>query len=93
MQGGGNTGWYVLTEAVKMFGPAATTHEFSEKLMKWQAHVRGESTNCGTFKMLAVEAANFPVFVGMVKGDAELKLFHLMLKYNYSLVSQISREL
>ena len=61
--------------------------------MKWQAHVRGESTNCGTFKMLAVEAENFSVFVGMVKGDVELKLFHLMLKYNYSLVSQISREL
>ena len=37
---------------------------------------------CATFKMQAVEAANLRVFVGMVKGDAELKLSHSMLKYN-----------
>ena len=30
-EGGGNTGWSVLTEAVKMFGPAAITQEFSKK--------------------------------------------------------------
>ena len=29
-----------------------------------------------------MEAANLRVFVWMVKGDAELKLFHSMLKYN-----------
>ena len=29
-----------------------------------------------------MEAANLRVFVGVVKGDAELKLFHSMLKYN-----------
>ena len=29
-----------------------------------------------------MEAANLRVFVGMVKGDAELKIFHSMLKYN-----------
>ena len=28
--GRGSTGWYALTEAVKMFGPAATTQEFSK---------------------------------------------------------------
>ena len=28
------------------------------------------------FKIQAAEAANLRVFVGMVKGDAELKLFH-----------------
>ena len=32
--------------------------------------------------MQAVEAANLQVFVGMVKGGAELKLFHSMIKYN-----------
>ena len=26
--GRGSTGWSALTEAMKMFGPAATTHEF-----------------------------------------------------------------
>ena len=33
--------WYALTEAVKMFGPAATTQGFLEKLLKWQVDVRG----------------------------------------------------
>ena len=78
--GGGNTGWSALTEAVKMFVPAAITQEFSKKLLKWQADVGGESTKCATFKIQAVEAANLRVFVGMVKGDAELKIFHSVLK-------------
>ena len=38
--------------------------------------------------MQAVEAANLRVFVGMVKDDAELKIFHFMLKYNYLFVAQ-----
>ena len=49
--GGGNTGWSALTDAVKMFGPAEITQEFSKKLLKWQADVRGESTKCATFKI------------------------------------------
>ena len=65
-----------------MFGPAAITHEFSKKLLKWKADVGEESTKCATFKIQAVEAANLRVFVGMVKRDAELKTFHSMLKYN-----------
>ena len=40
--GRGSTGWSALTEAVKMFGPAATTQEFLEKFLKWQADVEGE---------------------------------------------------
>ena len=32
--------------------------------------------------MQAVEAENLRVFFGMIKGDAEFKLFHFMLKYN-----------
>ena len=32
--GGGNTGCSALTEAVKMFGPAAITQEFYKKLLK-----------------------------------------------------------
>ena len=71
-----------------MFGPAAITQEFSKKLFKWQADVRGESTNCATFKIQAAETANLRVFMGMVKGDAELKIFHSMLKYNNFFVAQ-----
>ena len=52
-----------------MFGPAATTQEFSKKLRKWKATVGGESKNCATFKIQAAEAANLRLFVGMVKGD------------------------
>ena len=63
-----------------MFAPAAITQEFSKKLLKWQADVGGESTKRTTFKIQAAEAANLRVFVGMVKGDAELKIFHSMLK-------------
>ena len=54
---------------------------FLEKLLKWQADVGGESTNCATFKIQALEAENLRVFVGMVKGDAELKIFHSIKKY------------
>ena len=43
---------------------------------------------CATFKIQAVEAANFRVFVGMVKGDPELKIFHSMLKNNYLFVAK-----
>ena len=88
MQGGGDTGWSALTEAVKCFGPAAITQEFSEKLLKWQADVGGESKECAAFKIQAVEAANLRVFMGMVNGDAELKIFHSILKYNDLFVAQ-----
>ena len=37
---------------------------------------------CATFKIQAVEAANLRIFVGVVKGNAELKIFHSILKYN-----------
>ena len=45
-------------------------------------------TKCATIKIQAAEAENLRVFVGMVKGDAELKIFHLMLKYNNLFVAQ-----
>ena len=80
--GRGITVWFALTEAVKIFGTAATTQDFPEKLLKWQADVWGESTKCATFKTQAVEAANLRVLFWMVKEDVELKLFHYMLKYN-----------
>ena len=35
-----------------------------------------------------MEAENLQVFVGMVKGDAELKIFYLILKYNDFFVAQ-----
>ena len=76
-----------------MFEPAEITQEFSKKLLKWQAEVGGISTKCATFKIEAVEAANFWAFVGMVKGDAGLKLFHSMLKYNNFLLLKISLEM
>ena len=53
-----------------------------EFFLKGQVDVKGESTKCATLKTQAMEAANLREFVGMVKGDAELKLFHSMLKYN-----------
>ena len=59
-----------------------------EKILKWQADIGEESIKCATFKIQAVEAANLKVFFGMVKGDAELKIFHLMLKYNNLFVAQ-----
>ena len=48
----------------------------------------GESTKCATFKIQAAEAANLRIFVGMVKGNTELKRFHSMLKYNNLFVDQ-----
>ena len=80
--GMGSTMWSALTAALKMFGLEATTKEFSNKLLKWMADVVGESTIRVTFKTQEVEAANLQVFVGMVNGDAELKLSHSMVKYN-----------
>ena len=81
-EGGENTVWSALTEVVKMFGPAAITQEFSKILIKWQTDVGVESTKCATFKIQAAEADILWVFLGMVKGDVELKIFHSMLKYN-----------
>ena len=49
------------------------------KLLKWQADVGRESKKCVTIKTQALEAVNLQVFVGMVKGDAELKIFQYML--------------
>ena len=40
------------------------------------------------FKMQAVGAVNMRVFVGMVKGDAELKLLHSMVKHYDLFVAQ-----
>ena len=48
----------------------------------------GGSKKCATFKIQAVEAENLRVFVGMVKGDAELKIFYSTLKYNDFFVTQ-----
>ena len=62
------------------FGPAATTQELSEKLLKFQADFRGGLMKCASFKTQAVEAENLRVFVGMVKGYADFKLFHSILK-------------
>ena len=47
-----------------MFGPAAITQDFSEKILKWQAYVGGESTKCVTLKIQAAAATNLRVFVG-----------------------------
>ena len=44
-----------------------------EKSLKRQADVGGEPTKCSVFKIQAVEAANLRVFVGMEKGDTEVK--------------------
>ena len=64
-----------------------------EKLLKWKAYVGWESTKCATFKIQATEAEYLRVFVGMVKGDTELKIFHSMLKYNNCMLLKISLEM
>ena len=51
------------------------------------ADVGGDSTKWDKFKTQAAEAPTLRVFVGMVKGDTELKLFNLMVKYNDVFVS------
>ena len=86
--GRGSTGWSALKKAVKMFGPAAITQELSKKLLKCHADVGRESKKCATFKIQAVEVAILRAIWGMVKGDAELKLFHSMVKYNDLFVPQ-----
>ena len=43
---------------------------------------------CATFKLQAVEAEHLRVFLGIVKVDAKLKIFHSMLKYNKLFVTQ-----
>ena len=63
-----------------MFGPAAITQELSKNYSNGRQMLGGESTKCATLKIQAAEAKNLRVFVGMVKGDAELKIFHSMLK-------------
>ena len=45
-------------------------------------------TKCATFKIQVAEAGNLWVFVGMIKGDTELKIFHSILKYNDFFVTQ-----
>ena len=55
---------------------------------KMAGRCQGESTKFATFKTQAVEAANLRVFVGMLKGEAELKIFRSMLKYNNLFVAQ-----
>ena len=47
-----------------------------------------ESTKCATFKIQAAEAGILWVFVSIVKGDMELKIFHSMLEYNDLFVAQ-----
>ena len=86
--GGRNTGWSALMEAVNMFGPEEIRQELLKKILKWQAYVGGELKKCATFKIQSAKAANLRVFVGMVKGDAELKIFHSMLKYNNLFVAK-----
>ena len=44
-----------------------------EKLIKWQAYVGGESTNCAIFKIQAVEEENLRGIVGMINRDEEIK--------------------
>ena len=69
----------MLTGDVKMFGTAATMQEFSEKLLKWQADVGGGQQNAQRLKR-----SRWKRQICRYLLDAELNLFHYMLKYNYS---------
>ena len=50
--------------------------------------LRGSKKNARRLKYKRWKRQNLRVFVGMVKGDAELKTFHSMLKYNDLFVAQ-----
>ena len=78
--GRGNTLCSALTASVKSFGPAATTQEFSKKLLKWQANVVGDSTKRALFKTQVGGVSDLRLLIFMVRGDAELKLFDSMVK-------------
>ena len=56
-----------------MFGPAATTQKISKKFQNDRQMLGGGSEKRPTFKIQAAEAAKLRVFVGMIKGEAELK--------------------
>ena len=66
----------------EIFWSSSDKAGFFEKTSEIAVGCQGESNKCATFKIQAVEAANLRVFVGMVKGDAELKILHSMLEYN-----------
>ena len=52
-------------------------------MLKGKLDVGGDNTKAKELKAQALESQNMQVFVGTVKGDNELKVFHSMVKYNY----------
>ena len=59
-----------------------------EKTTEMAGGCRGGSMKCSMFKRKVVEAEILLVFFRVVKGDAEFKIFHSMLKYNDFFVAQ-----
>ena len=51
-------------------------------MLKGQSDVGGDGLKAKEFRAQALESQNMWVFVGMVKGDTKLKVFHSMVKYN-----------
>ena len=75
-------GWSVLMAAVDRVGAAATSTFFLQRMLKGQLEVGDDNAKAKDFRAQALELQNLQVFVGMVKGDTELKIFHSMIKYN-----------
>ena len=74
--------WSALKAAVARVGAAAISHEFSKRMLKGQSNVGGDESKAKDFRDQALESQNLQVFVGVVKGDTKLKVFHSMVEYN-----------
>ena len=75
-------GWLEMKAAVARVGAAATSQKMSNYMLKWQSDDGGDDSKAKEFRAQALESKNILVFVGVVKGDTELKVFHSMVKYN-----------
>ena len=51
-------------------------------MLKRQSEVGDDNAKFKDFRAQALESQNMQVFVGMVKGDIEFKIFHSMIEYN-----------
>ena len=63
-------------------GEASTSQKLLKQMLKGHSDVGGDYSKAKYFTYQALELKNLKVFVGVVKGDTKLKVFHSMLKYN-----------
>ena len=71
-----------MKAALSQVGTAATSIFYLRIMLKGQLDVGDDDEKAKDFRAQDLESQNLQVFVGMVKGDIELKVFHSMIKYN-----------